>query len=248
MNKNDVRNLASMPLQSPTFPRGPYKFFDRQYMIITYETDADAIRAVLPEPLELDGNTVAVQWLDLPDGEGFGAYAAAAQTIPCKFKGESCVFVSQMIVDNCPPLAGGREIWGYPMKYGHPVLQVTGDTLTGTLDYAGQRIANGTMTYKHDAFDNGNIARAEEMLKRTQITLKIIPDIDGKPAIAQLVGVNFTNIKVKGAWTGEARLELIPSVNATIADLPVRKIVGGKQFVTDMTLPYGRVLHDYLAK
>ena len=248
MKKSDVINLASMPLQSPTFPRGPYKFFDRQYMIISYETDADAIRALLPEPLEPDGNVVAVQWLDLPDGEGFGAYAAAAQTIPCKFKGESCVFVSQMIVDNCPPLAGGREIWGYPMKYGQPVLQVTGDTLTGTLDYAGQRIANGTMTYKHDAFDPTNIAKAEDLLKRTQVTLKIIPDIDRKPAIAQLVGVNFTNIKVKGAWNGEARLEMIPSVNAPICDLPVRRIVGGKQFVTDMTLPYGRVLHDYLAK
>ena len=26
MNKKDVIGLASMPLQSPTYPRGPYKF------------------------------------------------------------------------------------------------------------------------------------------------------------------------------------------------------------------------------
>jgi acetoacetate decarboxylase len=235
-----------MPLQSPTFPRGPYRFFRRQYLVISYQSDPAAIREALPEPLVPAGDTVAVQWLDLPDGEGFGAYSAAAQIIPCTFKGEPCNFVSQMYVDNTPPLAGGREIWGYPMKYGKAVLKVTGDTLTGTLDYATQRAATGTMVYKHDAF-RADLSKEKELLARTQVTLKMIPDIDGTPAIAQLVGINFADVKLQGAWTGEARLELIPAVNCPLADLPVRRVTGGLHMVTDMTLPYGRVLHDYLA-
>ena len=246
MKKSDVLKLPSMPLQSPTFPRGPYRFFRRQYLVISYRSDAAAIREALPEPLVPAGDTVAVQWLDLPDGEGFGAYSAAAQIIPCTFKGEPCNFVSQMYVDNTPPLAGGREIWGYPMKYGKAVLKVTGDTLTGTLDYATQRAATGTMVYKHDAF-RADLSKERERLARTQVTLKMIPDIDGTPAIAQLVGINFADVKLQGAWTGEARLELIPAVNCPLADLPVRRVTGGLHMVTDMTLPYGRVLHDYLA-
>jgi len=246
MKKSDVLKLPSMPLQSPTFPRGPYRFFRRQYLVISYKSDAAAIREALPEPLVPAGDTVAVQWLDLPDGEGFGAYSAAAQIIPCTFKGEPCNFVSQMYVDNTPPLAGGREIWGYPMKYGKAVLKVTGDTLTGTLDYATQRAATGTMVYKHDAF-RADLSKERELLARTQVTLKMIPDIDGTPAIAQLVGINFADVKLHGAWTGEARLELIPAVNCPLADLPVRRVTGGLHMVTDMTLPYGRVLHDYLA-
>ena len=242
MKKSGVLKLPSMPLQSPTFPRGPYRFFRRQSLVLSYRSDAAAIREALPEPLAPDGDVVAVQWLDLPDGEGFGAYSAAAQIIPCKFKGESCNFVSQMYVDNTPPLAGGREIWGYPMKYGKAVLKVTGDTLTGTLDYATQRAATGTMVYKHDAF-RADLSKERELLARTQVTLKMIPDIDGTPAIAQLVGISFAH----GAWTGEARLELVPAVNCPLADLPVRKVTGGLHMVTDMTLPYGRVLHDYLA-
>ena len=51
MNKKDVIGLASMPLQSPTYPRGPYKFFNRQYLVIRYKTDADAIRAHLPQAI-----------------------------------------------------------------------------------------------------------------------------------------------------------------------------------------------------
>src|SRR5512141_2560025 len=93
MKKSDVLALPSMPLQSPTFPRGPYKFFNRQYLVISYKTDAALIREALPEPLQPAGDTVSVQWLDLPDGEGFGAYSAAAQIIPCTFKGETCNFV-----------------------------------------------------------------------------------------------------------------------------------------------------------
>jgi acetoacetate decarboxylase len=247
MKMNDVKALASMPLQSPTYPRGPYRFFNRKYLVVNYRTDPALIRAALPEPLEPEDDVVAVQWLDLPDGEGFGAYSAAAQVIPCRFKGESCIFVSQMYVDNSPPLAGGREIWGYPMKYGKAVLAVNADTLTGTLDYATQSIAVGTMVYKHDAF-RADQAKQREHLARTQITLKLIPDIDGTPAIAQLVAIKFENIVVHGAWTGPARLELVPSVNCPLADLPVRQVVGGLHMATDMTLPYGRVVHDYLAK
>jgi acetoacetate decarboxylase len=61
------------------------------------------------------------------------------------------------------------------------------------------------------------------------------------------VAYNLTNITIKGSWVGDARLHLIPHVNAPVADLPVKKIVGGKHFLGDITLPHGRVLHDYLA-
>jgi acetoacetate decarboxylase len=48
MKKNEVLALPSMPLQSPTYPVGPYRFFNRQYLTINYHTDPDAIREALP--------------------------------------------------------------------------------------------------------------------------------------------------------------------------------------------------------
>ena len=51
-----VREQAySMPLTSPAYPRGPYRFIDRQFLIITYRTEPDRLRAVIPEPLERAG-------------------------------------------------------------------------------------------------------------------------------------------------------------------------------------------------
>ena len=43
-----------------------------------------------------------------------------------------------------------------------------------------------------------------------------------------------------------ARLHLIPHANAPVADLPVRRVVEGRHFIADLSLPYGRVLYDYL--
>jgi len=117
--------------------------------------------------------------------------------------------------------------------------------LTGTLAYAGQTVAVGTMAYKHEA-QVRHIDKTVAALSKLQINLKLIPDVDGRPAIAQLVGYHLTDIKVKGSWTGPARLHLIPHVNAPVADLPVRRIIGGRHFIADLTLPYGRVFHDYL--
>ena len=102
------------------------------------------------------------------------------------------------------------------------------------------------MAYKHESLarDPGKTLSA---LTKTQVNLKLIPDVDGTPKIAQLVAYNLTDITVRGSWTGPARLHLIPHVNAPVADLPIKSIVGGRHFIADLTLPFGRVLHDYLA-
>lgn len=54
MNIDDVKaNAFAMPLTSPAFPRGPYRFTNREFLIIIYRTDVNALRAVVPEPLEI---------------------------------------------------------------------------------------------------------------------------------------------------------------------------------------------------
>ena len=48
MKLADVRATAfAMPLTNPAYPRGPYKFYDREFVVITYRTDPDALRAVV---------------------------------------------------------------------------------------------------------------------------------------------------------------------------------------------------------
>jgi len=66
--------------------------------------------------------------------------------------------------------------------------------------------------------------------------------------IAELVAYNLTDIHMHFHYSGPARLHLIPHINAPVADLPVRRVIEGRHFKADLTLPYGRIVHDYLAR
>lgn len=255
MNGSEVLQVPSMPMASPSYPRGPYRFIDREYLIVAYESDPQAIRAALPEPLEPDGSdTVLYEFIRMPDSAGFGDYTESGVVIPALYRGEHVNFTAQMYLDDEPPIAGGREIWGFPKKHASPTLGIRHDTLTGVLEYAGIVVAVATMGYKHQHLlydvDGRKQCSSDSIvgkMGKTQVNLKLIPDVDGAPAIAQLVGYNLTDIQVKGAWSGPARLQLFAHVNAPVADLPVHRVAGGLHFIADLTLPYGRVLHDYLA-
>jgi acetoacetate decarboxylase len=41
-----------MPLNNPSYPPGPYRFYDREYFVVEYLTDPSSLRAVVPEPAQ----------------------------------------------------------------------------------------------------------------------------------------------------------------------------------------------------
>ncbi|NJO01905.1 MAG: acetoacetate decarboxylase [Bacteroidia bacterium] len=244
MTKEEILAAASMPACSSSYPFGPYRFLNREYFIISYRTDPAIIRKVLPEPIEPPTEPIIhYEWIRMPDSAGFGNYTESGLVIPGILNGEPINFVAEMFLDDLAPIVAGREIWGFPKEYAQVELKTVKDTLVGTLAYAEERIATGTMMYKVTPCDMEYIRQS---MARTQINLKLIPDVDGKPAIAQLVAINLAEIEVLGAWEGMARLHLIPHAHARMADFPVHEVVHGRHFISHLTLPYGRVVYDYL--
>jgi acetoacetate decarboxylase len=80
MKEAEVRKRAfAMPLTSPAHPRGPYRFFHREYLIIAYRTDSDVLRALVPEPLEVHEPIVKYEFIRMPDSTGFGDYTETGQ-------------------------------------------------------------------------------------------------------------------------------------------------------------------------
>jgi acetoacetate decarboxylase len=244
MTRDEVRRRAfAMPLTSPSYPMGPYRFVDREYLIITYRTDADALRRVVPAPLEFDEALVKYEFIRMPDSTGFGDYTESGQVIPVRLGGQHGGYVHAMFLDDDPPIAGGRELWGFPKKLAQPSLRVERDTLLGTLDYGPVRIATGSMGYKHRALPEAAMRAA---LAEPGFLLKIIPHVDGRPRICELVRYRLSDVVVKGGWTGPAALELAPHALAPVADLPVREVISATHLIADLTLDLGEVVHDYL--
>lgn len=97
MKREQVLNLSSMPAAGPSYPFGPHRFVDREYFIVTYESDPAAVRDGVPEPLmPVPNATVYYEWIEMPNSSSFGSYTESGVVIPCTFEDEPCNFVSQI--------------------------------------------------------------------------------------------------------------------------------------------------------
>ncbi|QUH05821.1 acetoacetate decarboxylase [Saccharopolyspora erythraea] len=243
MDPEQILRSVNTPLTSPAYAPVAARFTDREYLNIVYRTDADALRAVVPEPLEIDEPLVRFEVMKMGDVTSFGPYVEAGQAIPVRLGDERGEYVHAMYLDNFPATAAGREISAYPKVMGKPSLYADGAALVGTLDIGNLRVANATMGYKHHPLDLGE---AEAQITAPAFMLKIVPGYRGEPRVCELVRSQITDIVVKEAHTGPARLQLFEHVLAPLADLPVREVVSASHIVTDLTLGGAVPVHDYL--
>ncbi|MCS0602247.1 acetoacetate decarboxylase [Streptomyces sp. LP11] len=244
MHKQDVARLFTTPVDSPAYAPTRYRFTDREYLNIHYRSDLEVLRRLVPEPLTVTDPVVRFEVMRMPDTTGLGDYTEAGQLIAVEHEGVRGEFNLAMYVDSVPAISSGREYSAYPKKGGSPALYVDSDTLVGTLDYGTLRVATATMGYKHHALDPDE-ARAE--IRSPNFMIKTVPHYDGTPRICELVRTRITDVTVKSAFTGPARLELFAHAMAPLADLPVREIVRASHIVTDLTLDPVEPVYDYLA-
>lgn len=231
------------PWTNDVYSSPPHRFINREYFIITYETNIDALKSILPPGLQAPEPLVKFEFMHMPDASGFGCFSEAGQAVPVTYEGCRGTYIHNMFLDCHAPVAGGREIWGFPKTMANPVLEVDSDHLLGTLNYGKTRIATGTMAYKTSQLNVGDVQIA---LQEPGYLLKSMPDVNGKPAICQLVRYAMTDVNVKWAYSGRASLEFHPHAMACLNDLPIRKIHSACHFIADLTLPFGEIAIDYL--
>jgi acetoacetate decarboxylase len=245
VNIEEVRRQSTTPLGAPAYPAGRYRFTGREYLNILYRTDAEAMRRVVPEPLTVGDPLVRFEVMRMPDVTGLGSFTESGQVLRVEYEGEPADYLHAMYVDSLASIASGREISAFPKKFGAPALSVESETLVGTLDYGSIRVATATMGYKHAPLSEEE-ARAE--IGQPTYALKMLPGYDRRPRILELVRSQITDITIRGAWTGPARLQLFEHVMAPLADLPVREIVSASHILTDLTLGRAAMVFDYLAE
>jgi Acetoacetate decarboxylase (ADC)/Glucose-6-phosphate dehydrogenase, C-terminal domain len=88
------------------------------HLIITNRTDLEKLRTVVPEPLEINQREplVKYEFIRMPDSTGFGDYTESGQVIPVSFRGRRGDYTHCMFLNDEGPIAGGRELWGFPKK------------------------------------------------------------------------------------------------------------------------------------
>ena len=226
-----------MPLAAPSFGRPPYRLLDRAVLTVSFESEADAIRAALPEPLEPAGAVVSVRFVTVSESP-LGAYSSCGVFLAARLNRRTVHYCHSLVLDQEEAVLAFREIWGFPATRGEPELIVGENRATGFLDLDYGRHLRASIPVA-EMSDTGQ--PAEPALA----TCKLIPGANGRPAIAQLVSLAPRQISIKDSWSGNPQLEA--EGDGPLQSFPVRRLLSGRYQRADMTLPHGRVMHDYLS-
>lgn len=246
MNPLEALQRGTTPLASPVYPLRSTRFTNREYFNIVYRTDPPALRAVVPEPLEIEEPLVRFEVMKMGEVDGYGPYVESGQAIPVTFNGEHGEYLHAMYLDNFNATISGRELSAYPKVLGAPQLRVDQGALVGTLDRGTERVATATMPYKWEAMD---LDEAKAQITVPTFMIKLVPNVFTQSLrAADLVRTQITDITVKEAWSGPARLQLFEHALAPLADLPVLEVVSASHIVSDLTLAPVQPAYDYLAE
>jgi acetoacetate decarboxylase len=195
-----------MPLNNPAFPPGPYKFYNREFIIISYRTDPEILRALVPEPLEVIGDTVNYEFIRMPDSTGFGDYTETGQVIPVRFKDKDGTvqeggYVHAMYLDDEGPDRRRPRDLGIPQEARDP------EGLPRERD-AGLHAAlrHGALRHRDHGLQapRDRSCAAPEVAGEPNFMIKIIPHVDCTPRVCELVRYYCEDVTLKGAWAGPA--------------------------------------------
>jgi acetoacetate decarboxylase len=243
---DDLNEIFSTPLDNPLIPRFPIAMRNTEILTAVYRTDPGCAQRLVPKPLEVVGDLVMIHIYHMNDSDWFGNYYESAVQIPVRLPGTDIIgaFSTYLYLGSAGAVAVGRETYGQPKKDGQPRLEVRDDLFVGTVTRNGIDVITVTMAYKQRR------AKLEDMTAygdfRTNINLKIIPDVGGMSAVRQLTARTFEDVTVHECWRGAVTVELRPNAQAPVYRLPVREMVEGFYWRTDFVLPFGQVIHDYL--
>lgn len=239
-----VEGGFSTPWDAPTIPRFPFRFRNAEIMTLYWRTDPEAMAFLLPPPLQAVGDVACVHIYRMNDTDWVGAYTEANVMFGASLGERSGAYSPYLVLSSDGGVSQGREVHGQPKKYGHPAMEFRGDLMVGTVERNGIDVITGTLPYKQVPVDADALAPHFDFA--TNLNLKAIDHIDGRPAIRQLTSRKLTEVTVHEAWTGPCTVELRPNAQLPVFRLPVIEPLQGFYWRADFTLVPGEIIHDYL--
>jgi len=199
---------------------------------------------LLPPPLEPVGDVACVHIYRMNDTDWIGPYHEANVMFGARLGDRAGAYSPYLVLSSDIGVAHGREVHGQPKKLGQPGLEFRGDLIVGTVARNGIDVIIGTLPYKQ--YPVGLDALAPYFYFATNLNLKAVDHIDGRPAIRQLTSRALSDLVVHEAWSGPCTVELRANAQLPVCRLPVIEPLEGLFWRADFTLVAGEIVHDYL--
>ena len=233
----------SMPALSGLYPTPPFEYREVSQLLVAFQTDANTLKKLVPSPVT--PNKDNLMFVSVADFlcSGFGRYLEAHVFTTGTFKRRPVNFSIYLVLDNDVAIGAGREIWGFPKKFGRLNLDITDDVVSSQVERGGRTIIDAAMHLERLGTVD-DVAGTPEWIAR-----RFIPNVSmsAPPDIDQLTSTVLTNIEVFDVYKGNGTLSFGESPADRLCEIPIKKVTGGFYFESQFTLGDGEVVHDYLA-
>jgi acetoacetate decarboxylase len=190
-----------------------------QNLVVTFETSPEAVRALLPPPLEPALEPLGSAWVgEIGNSNSVGPYLGAALFIKARYGdiiGDYCL---SMPVSRAEAVSYGRELYGEPRKLANLIFEQQGEHVWGYAERHRIRILSlrGRMTG----------AAATGRRETSTFHFKFTPRADGvgfdcPPQLIHVTG----DTNITAARRGRGELVFRDSAHDPVSDIPVKQVI-----------------------
>ncbi|MCP4006256.1 MAG: acetoacetate decarboxylase family protein [bacterium] len=233
----------SMPELSGLYGKPPFEYREAKQITVEFQTDPRVLRKLVPSPLT--PNRDAKMFVSSAEFlcSGFGRYLEAHVYTHATFQRRLVNFSIYLVLDSDVAIGAGREIWGFPKKFGRLSLDMKDDVVSTRVERGGRTIIDA-------AVHLAELGTAEDLGGTPEwIAHRFIPNVSlsAPPDIDQLTSTTLTNVVTHDVHKGAATLAFGSSPADRLEVIPIHKVTGGFYSDYQFTLGDGEVIHDYLA-
>ncbi|HXW39324.1 MAG TPA: acetoacetate decarboxylase family protein [Acidimicrobiales bacterium] len=188
-------------------------------LVATYETDPEAVAAVLPPPLQApDEPLVRVTVATVDVGRGYGIFGAGTFAVHCRYEDTAGDYALVMPMTTEQATIGGRETFGEPKKLADISLEHGDGHVRGSFT----RMGTTFLEVRGDV--DSEVEPAPERV-RSSFYLKFLPSPTGKGFDGEPLLVHVRRReRTRRQWRVGGEIVLRESRFDPVVDLPVRRL------------------------
>jgi acetoacetate decarboxylase len=239
----ELRNSQySVPVSAPLYGEPPYLYRGGNSLICVFRADVHAVESLVPEPLKAAPGGLVYGWHNDFRAVGLGSYHEAIISIPTEFKGKQGQYLAYLYLDSDVPIAAGREIFGFPKKFGRFALSDRENVLTRVIERGGVELFRLSVQLTGPGKEADLAALANPLYN-----LKIIPSVrrGAPPDVRQLTSMTLQNVVVHRILEGSATVKFGESPADPLSVLQPVEVLKAVYCEVDFDLPHGEVVYEY---
>lgn len=239
-----IFNGTYLSSDKPFYEKNPYKFEGSENYAITFYSDPEVIRELVPEPLIplLSGQITFIYAKHRLKHPLNVDYNEAYFIVPVSYGSVIGGYIPVLYLDSVDGIIAGRELVGYNKVGAEFDVLENENGITISVSQKGTLIIKATFALG-EAF-----TPAEQSPNLPIINYKYIPSFvkDSQPDVKCLTVSTSHDRKTDLVRSGAATLELYSSKFNPLNKIPVLNIEEAGYSKDSFTLSYGDILYDYL--